>query len=84
MKRVEVHIDRLVLRGFRPEDGHGIAAGMREELARLLSDPRAARQLTAQGDAPRLRIGGVQIGQGAKPRQVGLTLVRGLSKGMKR
>lgn len=84
MKRVDLHIDRLILRGFRPEDARGVAAGMRDELARMLSEPNAAQRLTANGDVPRLRIGGVQIGKGAKPRQVGLTVAQGIGKGMKR
>ena len=36
MKRVLVHIEHLVLRGFRNEDQQAITAGLQQELARVL------------------------------------------------
>jgi DNA polymerase III delta prime subunit len=48
MKRVVLHIDSLVLKGFRHEDRHGIAEGLQQELSRLFADPQAAQQLTAR------------------------------------
>jgi hypothetical protein len=84
MKRVNLHIDRLVLRGFRHEDRYGIAEGIQQELARMLADPEAAQQLAAYGDMSRLRIGSVQIGRGAKPQSVGTQVARGIGKGMRK
>lgn len=82
MKRVVLHIDSLVLKGFRHEDRHGIAEGMQQELARLFADPQAAQQLAAKGDVPRLRVGSVPIGQNAKPQRVGSQVAQGIGKGM--
>lgn len=82
MKRVIVHIDRLVLKGFRPQDRHAIAAGLEQELAVMFADPQAVRRLTERGDLSRLRVGGVRIDQGLKPQDVGVQTVRGIGREM--
>ncbi len=84
MKKIDVHIDTLVLRGFRREDRHGLAAGLQQELVRMFSDPQTARQLVAQGDVSRLGIGTVTFRAGAAPRQVGVQVARGIDRRMKR
>ena len=80
MKRVVVHIDRLVLKGFRPEDRHAIAAGLQQELGRVFADREAASLLMARGDVPRLQVGGVPIEDGSKPQRVGESVGRGIGK----
>jgi len=83
-KRIVLHIDSLVLRGFNHEDRHGIADGLQQELSRLFADPQAAQQLTASGDISRLRVGSVHIGRDAKPQHIGVRLARGIERGTKR
>ena len=83
MKRIVLHIDSLVLKGFRHEDRHGIAEGLQQELSRMFADPQAAQQLTASGDMPRLRIGNISIGHGVKPQRIGLQVAQSIGKGMK-
>ena len=83
MKRVIVHIDSLVLKGFRHEDRHAIADGLNAELGRLLAEPDAARQLGAQDGVSRLRIGAVHIAHGAQPAAVGVQAARGIARGIK-
>ena len=83
MKRIVLHIDSLVLKGFRHEDRHGIAEGLQQELSRMLADPQAAQQLTSNGDVSRLRIGNISIGQNSKPQRVGAQVAQGIGKGMK-
>jgi len=84
MKRVTLHIDRLVLRGFRREDRHGVADGLQQELARMLSDPETARELVRHGDASRLRLGSMTIHQGTTPQQLGTQVARSLDRRMKK
>lgn len=84
MKRVILHIDRLVLKGFRNEDRHGIAEGLQQELTRQFADPLAAQQFTVSGDMSRLRVGSVQIAQGAKPQSIGLQVAQGIGEGIKK
>ena len=78
MTRVVVHIDRLVLTGFRPRDRHAIAAGLQEELGRAFAEPGAASGLTALGNVSRLQLRGVHIAPGATPQHVGHGVARGI------
>jgi 5-carboxymethyl-2-hydroxymuconate isomerase len=84
MKRVFLHIDSLVLKGFRHEDRQGIAEGLQQELTRLFADAQATRQLTASVDIRRLRIGSIQVDQNSNSQQVGSQLAQGIGKGIKR
>jgi len=84
MNRIVLHIDRLVLNGFRDEDRHGIAEGLQHELTRLFADPQAARQLTANGNMSRLPVGSIKINHDTKPQHVGSQLAQGIGKGMRK
>ena len=84
MKRVVIHIDRLVLNGFRHEDRHAIAAGLQQELSRLLAYPQAVESLTGLGDRAQLQVSGVHIAQGSKPRRVGAQVAQGIGKEFKK
>ena len=84
MKRVVVHIDRLVLKGFRHEDRHAIAAGLQQELGRVFADPEAVSLLRAKGDVSRLQVGGVLIEQSARPQRVGESLAQSIGKEIKK
>jgi hypothetical protein len=81
MKRVVVHIDRLVLKGFREGDQHGIAAGLQDELGRLLSSPGAAEQLRHLGNVESIRAGKIQVSLGAKPEATGVSAARAIARG---
>lgn len=83
-RRVVIHIDELVLRGFRPEDRHAIAAGLQAELTRLYAaSPEAVQALASRGDMARLRIGNVNLTPGTRPGQVGSQLAEGIHRGFK-
>lgn len=80
MKRVVVHIDRLVLKGFRQEDRLAIAEGLRQELARTLGSAEAIRQLTSQGRIPKLRVAKLRVETSPKARHVGEEAARGIGR----
>jgi hypothetical protein len=84
MKRVVVHIDRLVLNGIRPADQHAFAAGLQQELGRVIADQQAVSPLTAMGDSARLQVGGVHIARNSTPQRMGESVARGIGRGMKR
>jgi hypothetical protein len=84
VKRVVVHIDRLVLKGFRNVDSHAIGEGMRGELARLLADPTTGERLASLGHVPRIQAGKVNLTQDAKPRRSGISAARAIAKGISR
>lgn len=83
-RRVVIHIDELVLRGFRPEDRHAIAEGLQAELARLYAtSPDALQALAGRGSTARLCVGEVPIAPGTRPAQVGGVLATGILRGIK-
>jgi hypothetical protein len=83
MKRVVVHIDRLVLTGFRPEDRYAIASGLQAQLGSIFADRETLSGLQALGDVPRLKVGGVAIDQGARPQRVGENVAQGIGRELK-
>ena len=84
MKRVVMHIDRLVLKGFRHADSHAIGEAMRGELSRLLADPATGARLAALGHVSRLHAGKVKLTQDAKPQRLGVSAGRAIAKGLSR
>ena len=84
MKRVVVHIDRLVLKGFRNADSHAFSEGMRGELARLLADPATGERLGSLGHVSSLHTGKVRLAQDAKPHGSGISAARAIAKGISR
>lgn len=83
MKRIVLHIDRLVLQGYRHEDKHAIAVGLQQELGRLFADVQSAQQLAAMGDISRLRVGNIRIAQHTKSQRVGSQVAQSISTRMK-
>ena len=84
MKHVLVHIDRLVLKGFRREDRHAIAAGLQQELGRVFAAQDTVSLLSAGGDVSRLQVGGVNIEHGSKPQRVGEYVAQSIGKEIKK
>jgi hypothetical protein len=80
MKRVVVHIDRLVLKGFPHQDRHALAEGLQQELGRLFADPNAARQLASRGDAEQLKVSGLRVSPTSSPVTVGTQTARGIAR----
>lgn len=84
MKRVVVHIEHLVLKGFCPEDRHAIATGLEQELGRVFADRDAVSLLSAMGDVPRLQVGAVLMEKGSGPQRVGESVAQGIGKEIKK
>lgn len=83
MQRVIVHIDSLVLKGFRHEDRHAFALGLQEELGRQFAEPGALHRLPKDGGLSRLNIGAVTVGLAADPGRTGTAVARGIGQGFK-
>lgn len=84
MTRVVVHIERLVLQGFRPPDGEAIAAGLQAELSRTLAGPAAARNLIAMGSVPRLQLPALAIDHRMTSQRVGERVGHGIGREFER
>jgi hypothetical protein len=76
VRRVVVHIDGLVLHGFRHGDRHAVAAGLRAELGRLLAQPGAAARVAALGSIARLSAAPVRAASATAPRALGAAAAR--------
>jgi hypothetical protein len=73
---VELHVESLVLAGFRPEDRHRIGAALQGELARLLAERGVPPGLDGGVDAAVLRAAAVDLPRDAHPAAVGARLAR--------
>jgi len=84
MKRVIVHIDRLLLDGFHASDREGIAAGLRSELGRLLSETSTNRNLASLGNRAVVKAGTIPTTSVAKPEATGVGAARAIVRGLGR
>lgn len=84
VRRVVVHVDRLVLKGFHNTDSRAIGEAMRGELSRLLADPTMGERLASLGHASRIQGGKVNLTEDPKPRRSGITVARAIAKGISR
>jgi hypothetical protein len=85
MSRVEVNIDRVVLRGFDPVDRAALVHGLKAELARMMADPAARATWSQSRRTPVLRLGKMPMEQGAAgARKLGGGIARAIGKGMSR
>jgi hypothetical protein len=62
--RINVTIDRLVLRGMDPAARAAFVDGLRGELARVLADPAVCAEMRASRRTPVLRLGQMPLGEG--------------------
>jgi len=75
-RRVEVRIERLVLRGFAAGTQHALVAALERELAAGLAGGAALQ------DAPRLRLGTLPLAAGLTPAQVGAAVGARIARGI--
>lgn len=83
-RRVTVHIDSLVLKGFRHEDRYALAQGLQEQLTQVFSRPGMAQRLSEAGTIPSLRVRDVSTVADARPQQIGVAAANGIGKGLSR
>lgn len=79
MKRIVLHVDRLVLNGIRREEGAAFAESLRRELTRQFSTPDAARQLASHGNTPRVTLPVIRV-HAAPAVQTGAQVARGIAR----
>lgn len=75
---VDLHVDSLVLTGFRPEDRHRIGAALQTELARLLGERGVPPGLAGGLDAAVLRAAAVDVPRDTPPAVIGARLARSI------
>lgn len=84
MSRIDVTIDRLVLRGIDPSDQHALVNGLRSELSRILADPGVGVKSARSRRTPVLRVATTPLEPGlAGARKLGAGVARAIGKGIK-
>jgi hypothetical protein len=84
MRRIDVTIDRVVLRGLEPADRHGFVDGLKTGLSLVLAD-HAGLKAAGSRPMPVLRLGRMAIEPGASgSRKFASGVARGIAGGFKR
>jgi hypothetical protein len=83
MRRIDVTIDRVVLRGLEPVDQHGLVEGLRRELARALARPAGGSAPLTSRLTPVLRAAPIAMEPGhAGARRLGGGIAKAIAKGI--
>jgi len=84
MSRIEVKIDRVVLRGLDPADRHSLVNGLKSELSRILADPAMGIKSARSQRTPVLRVGRMPMDAGLSgARSLGGGIAKAIGKGIK-
>jgi hypothetical protein len=84
MSRINVTIDRIVLRGVEPADRRALLEGLQAELSRVLADPASSATLATSRRTPVLKLGRVPVSPGPSGgRNFGARIGGAIGKGLK-
>jgi len=70
-QNIELHIEELVLHGFRPGDRHRIGEALQLELEKLFLEQGVPELMSLDGEYTRTNAGSVQIRVGSNAEIVG-------------
>ena len=83
VKRLVLHVERLVLNGFRPQERDAMVEGLRGELARQMAAPDVTRGIALSNDTAHIRVGALAIPHTLRPEQVGTWIAQAIARGLK-
>jgi hypothetical protein len=84
MSRVDLTIDKLVLKGFDPTDRKAIAEGLQRELTRILGDAATRGDWARSRRTPVLRLGTIPFQPGTSGgTKFGADVARAIGKRLK-
>jgi hypothetical protein len=84
MSRIDIKIDRLVLRGVDPADQHSFVNGLKNELSRILAAPATGIKSARSHRTPVLRVGRLSMDPGlGGARKLGGAIAGAIGKGIK-
>ena len=84
VSRIQLTIDRLMLKGFDQADSRALTEALRAQLSEMMSDPLARSPLISSRRIPLLRLGRMPIESGtAGARRFGKQMARAMGRGLK-
>jgi hypothetical protein len=84
MSRIQLNIERLVLRGLQPASGNALAAALRAQLRQLLSDPATRADWAVPHHTPVLKLGRIPFASGtAGGKKLGARMASEIRRGLK-
>lgn len=82
MNNIELHIEQLVLHGFRPNDRYRIGKAVELELTRLFTEQGVLPSLAKDGEFARLDGGTFNIALSSKAEVIGSQVAQSVYKNM--
>jgi hypothetical protein len=82
VRTLVLHVERLVLNGFAPEDRIALTSSLCRELVGTLSEPAAASRIGLRSDSTRVDLGVLSIPRDLKPEDVGAWMARAVTRGL--
>jgi hypothetical protein len=83
-KRIELHIEELVLHGFSPGDRYRIGEAVERELARMFADRGVPQSLERGGEIARVDAGAFEVAPGSRAEAVGAEVAKAVYGGLRR
>ena len=84
MSRINLTIERLVLRGFEPADRSALIEGLQEELLRVLASPADRATWARSHRTPVLKLGPMPVSLGPSGgKNFGNRMAEAIGKGLK-
>jgi len=79
---IELHIEELLLQGFKPGDRYEIGEAVEQELIRLIAERGLSDGLIGNVQIPHLNGGSFRIGTDSKPETTGALIARSVYETM--
>jgi hypothetical protein len=83
VKRLVLHVESVVLNGFKSQDRVAFAEALQSELERHCADPTAARALALRGGVSKLSLSGAVVPRSLKPEQIGAWVAHVIARGLR-
>jgi hypothetical protein len=84
MRRLDVHIEELILHGFAATDRYRLGAAIERELARLFAEQGVPPSLSSAGELAQLDGGAFEVATGATAEGVGAQVAQAIYGGFRR
>lgn len=82
VNKIVLHVERVVLNGFREVDQREFRRILHVELARHLGKSQAVSEFAARADTDRLEVDGAKVPSNLKPEQAGAWVAQEIARSL--